>query len=273
MTGAAIGSSFPPSLVGTGFASPLLPAKASRFKLPASDDLQAVALSRILQQPLPSANAMFNAVVRSNRAALDALDIVDQAGDVTTPIVYPNEKFALSLQFAAQLLRTDPQIQIITMQQGSYDTHDNQASQHASDLSRLSVGLATFMSDLEAHGISNRVLILLWSEFSRRVMPNAGLGTDHGSAQALLLIGDGVRSGVYGAPASLKPEHLIDRGNLPMTVDFRQVYATVLGGWLGLNSAQILGAPWERCRCCCDSRSGHDASARATLARRNLLTA
>jgi uncharacterized protein (DUF1501 family) len=100
------------------------------------------------------------------------------------------------------------------------------------------------MNDLEIAGISNRVLILLWSEFSRRMLPNASAGTDHGSAQALLLIGDGVRAGILGPPPSLKPENLIDKGNLPMAVDFRQVYSTVLSGWLGLNASPILGADW-----------------------------
>ena len=169
---------------------------------------------------------------------------MSQAGRLTAPVIYPTETFAQSLQFAAQLLRADAQIQVITMQQGSYDTHQNQSVRQAADLSELSAGIATFMGDLQATGISNRVLILLWSEFSRRVLPNASAGTDHGSAQALFLIGDGVKGGVYGAPPSLKPESLIDKGNLPMAVDFRQVYATVLSGWLGLTPAPLLGADW-----------------------------
>ena len=243
LTGAAIGSGSP-SLIGRSFASVVLPNRASRFKLPATDDLQAVALSRILQQPTLTTTSAFDAIVRNNRTAVGALDTVSQAGRLTAPVIYPTETFAQSLQFAAQLLRADAQIQVITMQQGSYDMHQNQSVRQAADLSELSAGVTTFMGDLQATGISNRVLILLWSEFSRRVLPNASAGTDHGSAQALFLIGDGVKGGVYGAPPSLKPETLIDKGNLPMAVDFRQVYATVLSGWLGLSPAPLLGADW-----------------------------
>jgi uncharacterized protein (DUF1501 family) len=239
-----MGSGLPGSLIGNSFASVALPGKASHFKLPVADDLQAVALSRVLQQATPGTNRAFDTLVRSNREAIGALNTVSQAGRLTTPVVYPTEAFAQSLRFAAQLLRVDSQIQVITLQQGSYDTHEDQYVRQAADLGKLSAGLTAFMSDLETGGISSRVLILLWSEFSRRVMPNASAGTDHGSAQALFLIGDGVRSGVYGAPPSLKPDNLVDKGNLRMAVDFRQVYATVLGGWLGLNASPILGADW-----------------------------
>ncbi len=187
-------------------------------------------------------NGSFNTILRNNRAAIGALATVKQAGASISSVVYPNESFAQSLQFAAQLLRVDSQIQIIAMQQGSYDTHENQYIRQATELGELSAGIGAFMSDLEATGMSSRVMILLWSEFARRVMPNASAGTDHGSAQALMLIGDGVRAGVLGSPASLKPENLVDDGNLPMTTDFRQVYATLLSGWLRLNASSILGA-------------------------------
>ena len=242
LTGAAIGSGLPQSLIGRSFGSPVLPGRASSFKLPATDDLQSVALSRILQQQPLVTNGSFNTILRNNRAAIGALATVKQAGATISSVVYPNESFAQSLQFAAQLLRVDSQIQIIAMQQGSYDTHENQYVRQATELGELSAGIGAFMSDLEATGLSGRVMILLWSEFARRVMPNASAGTDHGSAQALMLIGDGVRAGVLGSPASLKPENLVDDGNLPMTTDFRQVYATLLSGWLGLNASSILGA-------------------------------
>jgi uncharacterized protein (DUF1501 family) len=182
--------------------------------------------------------------VRNSRTALQAYDEVQQAGRLTTPTLYPPGRFAESLKFAAQLLRHDAHMQIIALQQGSYDTHENQYNRHAADLGELSSGIAAFISDLETHGLSNRVLIVLWSEFSRRVVPNASAGTDHGAAQALLLIGDAVRAGVYGMPPSLAQDHLIDKGNLPMAIDFRQVYGTLLNGWLGVNAMSVLGADW-----------------------------
>ena len=161
----------------------------------------------------------------------------------TAPLLPPNpDWFALPSRNTAQLLRQDDAVRIVALEQGNYDTHENQLPQHAGSLTELSAGVKAFVDDLDAHGLSNRVLILLWSEFARRVEPNAQNGTDHGSAQALFLIGNGVRAGLVGNPPNLAPAALIDDGNLPMSVDFRSVYATVLDRWLGIDSRTVLGA-------------------------------
>lgn len=102
------------------------------------------------------------------------------------------------------------------------------------------------MADLEKNGTANRVVILIWSEFARRVQPNANLGTDHGAAQSMILLGSGVKGGVFGAPPSLQPADLVDDGNLKMAVDFRSIYATLLNGWVGVDATSILGGAWPR---------------------------
>ncbi len=104
-------------------------------------------------------------------------------------------------------------------------------------LEELSASLRAFLDDLAASRLADRVLVLVFSEFGRRVAENGSMGTDHGTAGPVLLAGPRVRPGLHGAYPSLTD--LVD-GDLKMTVDFRRVYATVLEGWLGL---PIEGSP------------------------------
>jgi uncharacterized protein (DUF1501 family) len=188
-------------------------------------------------------NLYYDGFLASSRSALAAYDIVKRAGAHTTATVYPADNaFAQSLKHTLQLIREDSDIRVVTLEQGSYDTHEDQKDHHARQLAELDAGLGAFFRDVDAHGLQNRVLVLLWSEFARRVEPNASDGTDHGSAQAMLLVGSGVRAGIVGNAPTLADADLVDWGNLPMQVDFRRVYATLLSGWLGLDARAVLGA-------------------------------
>ena len=109
-------------------------------------------------------------------------------------------------------------------------------------LEELSASLRAFLDDLAASRLADRVLVLVFSEFGRRVAENGSMGTDHGTAGPVLLAGPCVRPGLHGAYPSLTD--LAD-GDLKMTVDFRRVYATVLEGWLGLRSKEALGGTFE----------------------------
>ncbi|GIX43755.1 MAG: hypothetical protein KatS3mg130_0163 [Candidatus Sumerlaea sp.] len=99
-------------------------------------------------------------------------------------------------------------------------------------------GLAAFWQDLEAQGNAERVLVMTFSEFGRRVAENGSQGTDHGTAQPMFLIGKVVRPGFAGARPSLTD---LEAGDLKFTTDFRSVYATVLEKWLGTSSETVLG--------------------------------
>jgi uncharacterized protein (DUF1501 family) len=244
LSGTAIGLQGARSLTASSFTAPVLSSRPEWYSLPARGVPQRDALSRVLQQPLTGTNLLRDALLRNSRAALQAYNTVQTAGGLTTPVTYAEDNFAQSLKFAAQLLRADSDIRVITLSQGSYDTHENQYAWHARELAELSAAIKVFVDDLEAQAISDRVVILLWSEFARRIRPNASLGTDHGSAQALFLIGDGVRGGVVGEPPKLTQPDILDGRNLKMQYDFRQVYATLLSGWLGVDATAVLGAGW-----------------------------
>jgi uncharacterized protein (DUF1501 family) len=102
----------------------------------------------------------------------------------------------------------------------------------------LGAALGAFCADLQAQGNFNRVLMLTFSEFGRRVSQNASGGTDHGAAAPMFLLGGALRPGMYGKYPSLTQ---LDAGDLMYNVDFRSVYATALERWLRVPSEKVLG--------------------------------
>jgi uncharacterized protein (DUF1501 family) len=119
-----------------------------------------------------------------------------------------------------------------------YDTHSEQADTLAQGLKLTSDTLLAFQRDLEARGLADRVLTLVWSEFGRRAEEN-GSGTDHGAAGIGLLMGTRVRGTMIGEFPGLK-NGLDEDGNLKATVDYRSVYCSVLEQWLGTDAAPIV---------------------------------
>jgi uncharacterized protein (DUF1501 family) len=104
-------------------------------------------------------------------------------------------------------------------------------------LTRVSNGLKVFYDDLVAHNVADKVIVLVWSEFGRRVADNASLGTDHGTANNMLVFGNRVKGGVYGPDPDLTN---LQNGNLRWAVDFRSVYAEIITKWLGGNPVDVL---------------------------------
>jgi uncharacterized protein (DUF1501 family) len=122
--------------------------------------------------------------------------------------------------------------------QGGFDTHANQIPAHERLMSDLDAALSAFVADLKAQGNLGRVMVISFSEFGRRVAENASGGTDHGAAAPLIVLGGGVKPGLYGAYPSLTDLH---DGDLKFSTDFRSVYATALERWLGVPSEVVLG--------------------------------
>ena len=131
------------------------------------------------------------------------------------------------------------QLYHVAFRNNAFDTHVQQPALHQRLLSYACDGIHGFIRDIERLGLSDRVCVLVYSEFGRRVAENANLGTDHGSANTMFLAGKNVRGGHYGTAPKLTD--LTDGGNLKYTVDFRQVYATAIKEWLQHDSTdQIL---------------------------------
>ena len=121
---------------------------------------------------------------------------------------------------------------------GGFDTHANQAQAHAGLVSELSGAIRSFVQDVDAHGHGERVMVMTFSEFGRRLKENASRGTDHGAASQIFLAGNKVKPGLVGKHPSLTD---LEDGDPKFLTDYRQVYATMLEDWLGWKSEAILG--------------------------------
>ncbi|HEV3255967.1 MAG TPA: DUF1501 domain-containing protein, partial [Gemmataceae bacterium] len=170
------------------------------------------------------------------RSMLDAYATADRLQQVaagTDDGRYPQSSLATRLQLIARLLKVGLDTRVFYTLQPGYDTHSAQLFTHSDLLFQLSGALKAFLDDLAEAKLADRVVVLLFSEFGRTVSENGSGGTDHGTAAPVFLAGPGVQGGLVGATPSLldlDPKH----GDLRRSLDFRQVYATVLEGWLGL---------------------------------------
>jgi len=153
---------------------------------------------------------------------------------------YPPGALGHSMRKLAELIGGGFQARIYHVSQGGYDTHINQRPAHARLLGALDSSLRALMQDLKAQGNLDRVLLVTYSEFGRRLQENASGGTDHGATAPLFLLGGKVKGGVFGAAPNLAPEDL-RLGDPVFTTDYRSVYASVLEQWLGVSSEPVLG--------------------------------
>jgi uncharacterized protein (DUF1501 family) len=156
-----------------------------------------------------------------------------------TATVYGSKNsLAASLQLTAQMIVTQPGVKVCHVVLGGFDTHQQEDTRQTALLTGLDRALGAFMQDLDAHGVTHRVVVMTWSEFGRRVRENGSKGTDHGSAAPVFVVGRPVKGGLYGAAPSLTD---LDSGNLKHTVDFRSVYQAMIRDWLGGDSESVLG--------------------------------
>ena len=109
----------------------------------------------------------------------------------------------------------------------------------------MSANVDTFITDLREHDASDNVITFMFSEFGRRVGDN-GSGTDHGAGSVAFMVGEKVKGGIYGVYPSLEPGQQEEGGNLKSNMDFRQVYATILEDWMGLDSNPINRGVFEK---------------------------
>lgn len=150
---------------------------------------------------------------------------------------YPGGQLAESLSLVGRLIAGGMPTRIYYVSQGGYDTHSGQANSHARLLGEMDAALSAFAADMKAQGNYERVVVMTFSEFGRRVEENASKGTDHGAAAPLFVFGGGVKAGIYGKQPSLTE---LNEGDLIHNVDFRSVYATVLDKWLKAPSEVVL---------------------------------
>ena len=125
----------------------------------------------------------------------------------------------------------------------AFDTHVHQAEQHQRLLTYVSDGVSGFMQDMKRIGRDKDVTVMVYSEFGRRAAENTSLGTDHGTANQVYLVGQALKGGHYGQAPSLTD--LNADGNVQHTTDFRRVYATLMSSWMGADSQALLNGKFE----------------------------
>jgi uncharacterized protein (DUF1501 family) len=182
------------------------------------------------------------------RTSLDAMQSSDEiraiAARTQNQAVYPQSQLGNSLKLVAKLIGGGLPTRIYYVSQGGYDTHTNQLGTQQRLLGDLGDSMKAFVDDLKAQGNMQRVLVMTFSEFGRRVSDNANGGTDHGAAAPMFIVGNTVKAGLLGKYPSLAPQDLFE-GDIKYNVDFRNVYAGVLENWLKTRSVPILGRRFE----------------------------
>lgn len=175
------------------------------------------------------------------RVAMDARvsskKILEVAAKHRTKVRYDGTPVSRSLNMVARMIAGQMPTRVYYVSHGGFDTHNGQINSHDRLLGQLDAALKSFFADLREQGNADRVTVMTFSEFGRRVAENASSGTDHGKASCLFVAGAGVKGGLYGQQPSLTD---LSQGDLKHSVDFRQVYATLLGDWLRTDPEAVL---------------------------------
>ncbi|MCK5440679.1 MAG: DUF1501 domain-containing protein [Maribacter sp.] len=146
-------------------------------------------------------------------------------------VQYQDNGFARQLALLARLIKGNLGTKVYMISMGGFDTHGNQPLAHERLMTNLSVAIDNFYDDLGFTQQDDKVLSMTFSEFGRRIFENGSNGTDHGKAAPTLFFGSGLNGSAFVGdhPTLNNPD---GRGNLEYTMDFRDLYATVLAEWL-----------------------------------------
>lgn len=165
-------------------------------------------------------------------------DVIKEKADATQNLAtYPDTKLGAQLAIIADLIAGGMETPVYLTEMKKFDTHANQADAHASLLTELSEAVAAFQLDLQLLGLDDKVVLMTISEFGRRVAENGSLGTDHGAAAPLFMVGTKAAGGVFGSNPDLSD--LDERGDIKFKYDYRQIYASVLKDHLGMTGEQV----------------------------------
>lgn len=200
-------------------------------------------LIRELNQIRSDSPAMEFLTRQSTNAIISADQVHKLANTYRPDAEYPGG-LGQRLKLIAQIISGNFGTKVFYCEQGGYDTHANQVASHSRLLQEFTDSVAAFMKDMDAKGYGNKITIMTFSEFGRRVNQNNSNGTDHGTAGPMFIVGNKVKGGLYGEMPSLEKDKLQD-GDPKYTTDFRRVYTTMLDRWLNSDATAVLGAKFE----------------------------
>jgi uncharacterized protein (DUF1501 family) len=212
--------------------SPLVFDDPARFRREGTDDEKKVLAG--MSQPKTTGNVSLDFLTSLAANATESSDFVRQASaNYQTTVDYGiGGGIGANLQRVAALIAAGmpTRLYYVTYAGNSFDTHVQQADLHSRLLMYTADAIRGFMEDIKRIGRGDDVAMMVFTEFGRRVEENGSLGTDHGTATPMFVLGRGIKGGLHGQHPSLTD---LDDGNMKMTTDFRRVYATVIKEWLG----------------------------------------
>ena len=219
--------------------SPLVFDDPARFRREGTDAEKQALVGLSGTRSTPNATLEFLASTAHNAA--ESSDFVRRASSsYRTPVDYgQGGGLGGNLQRVAALIAAEmpARLYYVTYQGNNFDTHVQQVDLHSRLLMYTADAVRGFIDDVKRLGRGDDVAVMIFTEFGRRVEENGSLGTDHGTATPMFIVGKSVKGGFYGKPSSLTD---LDDGNLKMTTDFRRVYATMIDEWLGCSQAPAI---------------------------------
>ncbi len=209
----------------------------------------ALSMFESIYSPSIGTGPVMEYLANTGRDVLNGADVLKTVPAMySSTVEYADNPIARRLRDVARVHLADLGTRVFYVQHGDgngYDSHSRELENHANLLTDLSRAISDFFADLREHEASDKVLMLVFSEFGRRVADN-GSGTDHGSAGGAFLIGDRVNGGLHAEYSSLDPADFDQGEDLAHTVDFRTVYTTILERWLELEARPIVGGSFEQ---------------------------
>ncbi len=251
-TGISIGDASPLAMKGERI-TPLSFERPENYRYRGSDEERYEKLNGGMSAPLASEGKSKTVTPGSQlefltRTAMDAQVSSDRITEIVnnynTRSEYPRGGYGDGLRTIAAMIRGGLPTRVYYVSLGGFDTHANQAGRHDNLMTQFAQGVSAFWKDMKEQKNEQRVTMMCFSEFGRRVQQNASQGTDHGAAAPMFLVGPSIekKAGLVGQHPSLTK---LDQGDLIYNIDFRNVYATVLQDWLGTPSKPILGQQFK----------------------------
>ena len=214
------------------------------IKAEQSRDLALSAFSQIYGSAMAH-DAVSQFIGQTGIDALKGADILRSAPEqYSSSIEYADNPISQSMKNIAQVLTADIGTRVFYTTYGSFDTHAAELDTHTRLWTETSNAISDFMSDMKEHNLQDDVLVLVWSEFGRRIKDNSA-GTDHGSGGVAFAIGGDVQGGLYGDYPSLKESDQLE-GDLHFNNDFRGIYATIAERWLGVDPDTVSNGRFEQ---------------------------
>ncbi|MCH8832621.1 MAG: DUF1501 domain-containing protein [Chloroflexi bacterium] len=206
---------------------------------------QALDVFARMYTPAVGSGIVMDYLAQTGQDILKGADILKVApAKYSSTVEYADNSIAQALKGIAQVHLADLGTRVFYCSHALYDTHATQVADHKKLWDALAPAVCDFYDDLREHDASDNVVMLLFTEFGRRVRDN-GSGTDHGSGGGSFVIGDPIKGGMYSEYPSLKAENQLD-GDLRFSYDFRGIYSTILERWLGLDAKPVVGGSFEQ---------------------------